>query len=165
MSAFPSSPFGPFDGIDLDVVPLAVVRHEGITTADLPRVFDGSFGAVGALFADGRLIVAGPAIAVYHGNPMGEFDLEVGFPVMTSPAEAIESAGLTVTASALPKGTATATSAFGAYEGLGAAWRGLLDRTVAEGLTPRGISVEIYVSDPTHTPVDELRTDLILLVS
>ena len=164
MNAFPARPFGPLDHIDLDVVPLAVVRHEGITIADLRDVFDRGYRAIGSLFADGRLIVAGPAIAVYDGNPMGVFDLELGFPVMTAPAEAVEVGGVTVTASALPSGKATATTTFGPYEGLGAAWRGLLDRTVAEGLTPRGISVEVYVSDPA-TSTDELHTDLILLVA
>ncbi|KJL46060.1 Bacterial transcription activator, effector binding domain [Microbacterium hydrocarbonoxydans] len=161
MSAFPEDPFGPTDHIRIDTMPLAVIRHEQITLADLRDAFDGGYRAISELFADGRLIHAGPALAVYYGNPMGTFDLELGFPVASAPAEAIESNGLPVTASVLPAGPATATSVFGSYEGLGAAWQGLLQRTLAEGHSSRGIMIEIYVSDPTEAP-EALRTDLVL---
>ena len=42
MSAFPDAPFGPADRLDLDAVPLAVIRHKGIRIADLPAAFDAS---------------------------------------------------------------------------------------------------------------------------
>jgi effector-binding domain-containing protein len=163
MSAFPQDPFGPLDRIDLGVVPLAVVRHEGIAIADLREAFDAGYRAIGVLFADGRLIATGPAVAIYHGNPMETFDLELGFPVLAAPVEAVESDGLVIAASTMPPGPATATTVFGSYEGLGAGWQGLVTRTLAEGLTPRGISIEVYVSDPTEEP-ERLRTDLILPV-
>lgn len=162
MTAFPETPFGATDRLDLEPVPLAVVRHEGITITDLRDVFDSGYSALRAAFEAGTLTPAGPAIAVYYGNPMEVFDLELGFPVEAAPAEPITSAnGVTITASALPEGPATATTVLGSYEGLGAGWMGLYERTVAEGLKPRGTSIEVYVSDPSESP-EELRTDLIL---
>lgn len=70
--------------------------------------------------------------------------------------------GVTITASALPTGPATATTAIGPYEGLGAAWAGLVERTRSEGLQPRGIFVDIYVTNPSDTALEDLRTDIIL---
>lgn len=161
MSAFPQEPFGPAARLELDAVPLAVVRHEGITIADLRDAFDRGYRAIGALFADGSLSHAGPALAVYYGNPMKTFDLELGFPVASGPAASIEFDGVTVTASALPAGAARATSVFGSYDGLGEAWMGLADRAAADGGQPRGVWIEVYVSDPGEAP-ENLRTDLIL---
>lgn len=162
MSAFPETPFGPADRIDLEAVPLAVVRHEGVTIADLSGLFDRGYSAIGGAFASGALTPAGPALAVYRGNPMETFDLELGFPVAEAPSTPIETpGGPTITASALPAGPATATTALGSYEGLGAAWAGLVERTVAGGSTPLGVWIEVYVSDPSTAP-ESLRTDLLL---
>lgn len=158
MSAFPETPFDLIDRIELDAVPLAVVRHEGITIADLRDVFDAGYSALGSLFASGALVPAGPAVAVYHGDPMRVFDLELGFPVVLAPEQPTPVNGLEVTASALPAGPAAATTV------LGAGWMGLSDRARAEGLDPRGIWIEVYVSDPS-TATDALRTDLILPVA
>jgi effector-binding domain-containing protein len=164
MTVFPENPFGIMDRIDIGEVPLAVIRHEGITIDDLRDAFDRGYAAIGELFAEGVLTPAGPALAVYDGNPMERFDLELGFPVAQVPTAPIASSGgLVITASALPPGPATATTTFGPYDGLSDAWRGLYERTVSEDLAPRGISVEIYVSDPS-TSTEDLRTDLILPV-
>ncbi|MFC4137332.1 MULTISPECIES: GyrI-like domain-containing protein [unclassified Microbacterium] len=165
MTAFPETPFGATDRLELEPVPLAVIRHEGLRIADLRDAFDSGYGAIAAHFADGTLTPAGPALAIYYGNPMEVFDLELGFPVMSAPVQPIPAGeGPAITASALPAGPATATTVFGPYDGLGAGWMGLVERSLAEGLQPRGISIEVYVSDPTAAPED-LRTDLILPVS
>lgn len=164
MSAFPETPFGLIDRIELDAVALAVIRHEGITISDLRDVFDAGYSALGSLFASGALVPAGPAVAVYYGDPMRVFDLELGFPVVLAPEQPILVNGLEVTASALPAGPAAATTVLGSYDELGAGWMGLSDRARAEGLDPRVIWIEVYVSDPS-TATDALRTDLILPVA
>lgn len=164
MTAFPETPFGDADRLALDAVPLAVVRHEQITIAELRDAFDNGYSALHRLFGEGVLAPAGPAVAIYHGNPMEVFDLELGFPVASAPAGPLDVDGVTVTASVLPSGTATATTVLGSYEELGAGWAGLVERTLAAGLQPRGMSIEVYVSDPDEVP-ETLRTDLILPVS
>ena len=165
MDAWPDTPDGPADSLELDAVPLAVLRHEGIRLADLRDVFDTGYGAIAAAFAAGRLIPTGPALAIYHGDPMGVFDLELGFPVQTPPSAPIATGdGTAIVASSLPTGQVVATSVFGSYDGLGAGWAGLVARAAEAGLHPRGVWIEVYVSDPGVEP-DELRTDLLMPVA
>ncbi|MGX1931577.1 GyrI-like domain-containing protein [Microbacterium resistens] len=162
MTAFPEQPFGPADALTLDDVPLAVIRHEGLRIADLRDVFDTGYAEIGAAFATGELVPTGPAIAAYFGDPRETFDLELGFPVAESPTEPIPTAsGARIIASALPTGPAVATTVHGSYENLGAGWMTLAERAAADGGRPRGIWIEVYVSDPGTNPAD-LRTDLIL---
>lgn len=165
MTAFPDSPFGAMERLTLDPAPLAVIRHEGIRIADLRDAFDTGYGAIAAYFHDGTLVPAGPAVAIYYGDPMGVFDLELGFPVATAPTDPlITASGASVQASTLPSGDAAATTHIGSYDGLGRAWMGLAERAGAKDLHHRGIWIEVYVSDPTEDP-EELRTDLILPVA
>lgn len=162
MNAFPDAPFGPVDRLDLEAAPLAVIRHEGIGLSDIQEAFDAGYAAIALHFAGGALIPTGPALAIYHGDPMGVFDLELGFPVESPPANPIPTAtGGVIVASALPTGPAVATTVFGSYEELGSGWGGLVERAAAEGLRPGGVWIEVYVSDPSTAPA-ELRTDLIM---
>ncbi|WAA64721.1 GyrI-like domain-containing protein [Microbacterium oxydans] len=162
MNAFPDAPFGPVDRLDLEAVPLAVIRHQGIRLADIQDAFDAGYAAIALHFAGGALVPTGPALAVYHGDPMDVFDLELGFPVQSPPENPIPTAtGTVIVASALPAGPAVATTLFGSYEELGSGWGGLVERAGAEGLRPGGVWIEVYVSDPSTTPA-ELRTDLLM---
>lgn len=165
MNAFPDAPFGPADHLDLEAVPLAVIRHNGIRLADLPGAFDAGYSAIALTFSGDVLTPTGPALAIYHGDPMDVFDLELGFPVETAPETPLPTAtGSVIVAATLPEGPAVATTLFGSYEGLGAGWAGLVERAAAVGMRPGGIWIEVYVSDPSTTPA-ELRTDLILPVA
>ncbi|MFC9985222.1 GyrI-like domain-containing protein [Microbacterium keratanolyticum] len=165
MTVFPDAPFAAVDRIDVGDVTLAVIRHEQIRIDDLRDAFDTGYAALGALFADGTLTPVGPAVAVYYGNPMEVFDLELGFPVERAPEHPLTTdAGVTILGSALPTGPATATTVMGSYDGLGAGWMRLVEETLGQGLSIRGMSIEVYVSDP-DVPADELRTDLILPIA
>ncbi len=162
MTAFPDAPFGPIDSLVLDAVPLAVIRHVGIRIADLRDAFDAGYTALGRTFETGALTPTGPAVAIYRGDPMGVFDLELGFPVASPPQSPIPAGdGAVIVASGLPGGPAVATTVLGSYDGLGAAWAGLAARAGEAGRHHRGIWIEVYVSDPTTDPA-ELRTDLLL---
>ncbi|UWF76711.1 MULTISPECIES: GyrI-like domain-containing protein [Microbacterium] len=163
MTALPAGPFGPADRIDLTATPLAVVRRAGLRVDDLTEAFDAGYGALGRLIADGRVVPAGPAMAIYRGDPMGVFDLEIGFPLRTPLADAVDAGGAeTVHPSELPQGPAFATTAVGPYDQLGSAWGALVQRAADQGAAPAGIWIESYVSDPSDTPADRLRTDLIM---
>lgn len=164
MNAFSDAPFGPADRLDLDPVPLAVIRHEAIRLADLRDAFDSGYRAIGDAFAAGTLLPAGPALAIYHGDPMGVFDLELGFPVQAPPSDPLATGdGTAIVASTLPSGSAVATTVLGSYDGLGAGWAALVARAAEADLHPRGVWIEVYVSDPDTAPED-LRTDLIMPV-
>jgi len=160
-AAFPTDPFAGPTRIDLEPVPLAIVRHKDIRVDALTAAFDQGYSAIGGLFADGRLVPTGPAIAVYFGDPMGTFDLELGFPVLRPLTEPIVAGGVTVQASTLPSGPAYAATYVGPYDGLGSAWQALAAAVDAE---PAGVWIESYVSDPSDTAAAQLRTDLIMPV-
>ncbi|RLK49261.1 GyrI-like domain-containing protein [Microbacterium telephonicum] len=159
--AFPDRPFDLAQRVVLTATRLAVVRHDGITIADLHPLFDAGYAALAALNAQGTITATGPAVAVYYGDPMTTFDLELGFPVTAAPDGEITVGSVTVRGSALPEGPAAASTYVGSYDALGSGWQALATAADAE---PVGIWIESYVSDPTQTSPEQLRTDLIMPV-
>ena len=164
MSVFPEEPFGSSTPLDLAPAPLAVVRHNGLRLSDLGAVFDPAYAALRQAIADGAIVASGPALAIYRGDPMDVFDLEVGFPVVSTSPVPLSIDDVQIEASELPSGPAFATTVIGPYDGLGAAWGRLHAECAEQGHQPAGIWVEVYVSDPRTTALAELRTDLILPV-
>lgn len=159
----PAFPLDPFTGptlIDMSPTPLAVVRYESVTLADIPSIFDTAYSAVALLFGTGALAPVGPAIAVYRGDPAETFDLDVGFPVAVALEQPLTVGDLTVIGSALPPGPALAATHLGSYDTLGESWMALAHATEA---TPTQVWIESYVSDPTEA-AEQLRTDLIMPV-
>ena len=140
---------------------LVVIRHEGVTVADLRNIFDSSFNALGRSMSAGQFIAVGPAYAVYYGDPTGVFDVEVGFPAMGAPTSVIESPAGRIHASALPAGPAMILSHTGSYETMADSWQKVMSGATGE---LRNIWIEAYVSDPRAVAVTNMRTDLILPV-
>ncbi|MGC3953692.1 MAG: GyrI-like domain-containing protein [Propionicimonas sp.] len=146
--------------LTLEPEPTAVVRHTGVTVSELPALFDAGYPAVVASGA--RL--AGPALAIYYGDPMAVFDIEIGFPVSEPLAGPIGADPAVVPAN-LPDGQALALSHHGSYDTLPEGWGRLAAEAEARGLTPRGC-FEVYVTAPTpDTDPATLRSDLYLLVT
>ncbi len=158
---FPAAAYAEVTHEMLEAELMVVIRHSGVTLADLTTLFDRSFTALGEAMRAGLFVAVGPAIAVYHGDPQGVFDLEVGFPAMGAPTNDIPTGAGTIHASALPAGRVAIVSHVGSYDGLGQAWAALASQ--ADG-TPTGTWIEVYVSDPVTTPADHLRTDLVMPV-
>lgn len=156
----PAQPFEQGTRVTLDPVPLAVVRHEGVSLDELRDLFDAAYPAIGGLFGSSVLVPAGPALAVYHGDPQESFDIEIGFPVVQPPSSPITVGDLQVIGAALPAGPALAATHLGSYDGLGEAWGRL---TETADVTPTGDWIEVYVSDPSDSPA-ALRTDLLMPV-
>lgn len=146
--------------VSVEALPTAVVRHEGLTVADLPSVFDAAFPALGASGAS----LAGPAFAHYLGDPRGVFDLEIGFPV-SEPLTSDIAGEPTIRPSTLPIGEALALTHVGSYDTLPESWERLSAAAQTQGLTPTG-SLEVYVTMPTpDTDPATLRSDLFLLIA
>ena len=123
--------------------------HKNLTIADLPRVFDAGYSALAAANP------IGPGYALYFGDPMATFDLEIGFPVAADPQiEGIE-------VSEYLSGPALALSHSGSYESLGETWGTLSAAFLAQGGS-FSRSLELYVTDPSVTATEDLRTDLFL---
>ena len=156
----PAQPYEHGVRIELDPVPLAVVRHEGVTLDAVRGIFDEGYAAIGRLLGDGTLVPVGPALAIYRGDVQARFDLELGFPVSEALTSPIPSGDLEIVGATLPSGPALAASHLGSYDTLGDAWGRLAD---TPGASPSGAWVEVYVTDPSSDP-DHLRTDLLMPV-
>lgn len=152
-------PYREVTNVFLEGALMTVIRHEQKTLADLRDIFDASFTALAEAVKTGWVIPTGPAFAIYHGDPRGTFDLEVGFPALSAPTADIPTSAGTIHASALPAGSAAIVSHVGSYESLGGSWAIL---AAGAGSEPRGVWIESYVTDPSSTPEADLRTDLIL---
>jgi len=144
--------------VSLDAVPTAVVRHHGVTMDALAPLFDQGYPAIAASGA----ALAGPAFALYLGDPATAFDFELGFPV-AEPLPAPVPGAVTVEPSELPGGPAMTLSHVGSYDSLPQGWGRLWEAASAQGFTPTCF-FEVYVSEPTpQTDPATLRTDLFLV--
>lgn len=131
---------------DIAVVQL---RHEGVTFDDLGDIFDNGFSVLAGLGP------VGPGYAIYDGDMAQPFDVTIGFPVAAVPGELPDG----VESSTFPGGPLLLVSHRGSFEELMPAW----ERFVAHEKAPHSLrAIEIYVTDPSVTAVDQLRTDLLL---
>jgi len=146
--------------VELDPVPLAVVRRDGVVLDDVRDLFDEGYAALGRLLGDGTLVPVGPALAIYRGDVTARFDLELGFPVAEAPGARIRAGDLEVVGTTLPAGPALAATHLGAYDDLGDAWARLAD---TPGASHTNTWIEVYGVDPSSDP-DHLRTDLLMPV-
>ena len=107
--------------------------------------------------------MAGPAFAIYRGDPSATFDIELGFPV-TEPLAHSVPGEVTVEPSTLPSGRALAVSHLGSYDGLGQTWGRLASAAGGRGLQP-AYFFELYITEPSpEMDPATLRTDLFLVL-
>lgn len=131
---------------DLTEQTTAVVRAT-VRTDELRPFFDGVFGKVVAAVQGAGAHVTGPPFAMYHGMPTETIDVEAGFPIAGSFADAEG-----VTASVLPGGPAVQATHRGPYEGLAETYREMTEWMRGEGLTPGESMWEVYTTDPSAEP-------------
>lgn len=145
--------------ITIRAEPTAVIRHAAVTIAELPGLFDTGYRTIAA----SGVSPAGPAFALYRGDPAGVFELELGFPV-SQPLSGPVPGEPVVLPSTLPAGPALALTHWGSYDSLSGGWERLLTEARGRGLSPEGW-LEVYVTEPTpDSDPAALRTDLLLLV-
>lgn len=140
--------------------PAVIVRYHGVRMDQLRSLFDQGFSALAASGA----VIEGPAFAVYRGDPMATFDLDIGFAVAEPLAEPVAVGELTVEASELPGGELFGLTHVGSYDTLGASWARL-----AQAMGERGLHMsaffEVYVTEPSpEIDPATLRTDLFFVV-
>ena len=164
MSTFVNHPTGWADPTVLEDVPVtttAVVRHDDVTLADLPSLFDAGYQRVVAVTVALGVRLTGPALAVYEGDPAGTFSIEIGFPV-----ERVFDETDAVRPSTLPGGRLAVSTHVGPYDSLPGAWESLMAFVSAQGLRPGDRMGEVYVTEPSPTTDPAtLRTDLYVPVS
>ncbi len=149
--------------VDTDAIALAVIRFEGMRIEGLPAAFDASYGPVTAALQGAGLQPVGAALAVYEGDPMAEFAVEIGFPVNAPLPEAVDLDGARVVPSDIAAGRLAVLTHVRPYDQLGAAWGRLMGWVASEQLAPGARYGEIYVTEPTPDgDPNQLRSDLFL---
>ncbi|MCW4386594.1 GyrI-like domain-containing protein [Salinibacterium sp. SYSU T00001] len=120
------------------------VRRETIQMANIRDYFDDVYGAVMAVLSEQGVAPAGPALAVYHGQPGETVDVAAGFPTNT-PIETVGS----IAALELPGGLAAQYTHRGSYDGLAEAYQRFVGWIYEQGHTPGQLFWEVYVTEPT----------------
>lgn len=145
-----------------EAIPTAVVRHDGVTVADLHELFDSTYSKVALALGAQSNPPAGPAIAVYEGDVASTFSIEIGFPVDTPLADPQDD----IVGSELPPGPLAVLTHIGPYDRLPDAWASLMGWLSTEGHTPGRRFGEIYVSEPgPDADPEQLRTDLFVALA
>ena len=145
----------------LDPQPVASIVVPGIGAEAVGAALHGTLPDIFSHLQASGVAMVGAPFARYHqasaaADGEERFDLEAGIPVGGSFAETD-----TIKARELPGGEAIAVVHVGAYDRLPEAVAALAAWRDANGRDAAGAYWEIYVDDPSTTPVDRLQTRIV----
>ena len=141
--------------ITVPAVTTAVVRDQ-VEPDNLRDFFDTSFSMLAETLSTQGISIAGPAFGLYRDTTDDVVDLEIGYPTESE----VRPEG-DVTPGSLPAGRVARVVHQGNFDGLGASWQQLRAWMDENGLTPRSMRWEVYVTEPSpDMDPDELRTEL-----
>ncbi len=123
---------------------------------ELPALMGQVFQSVALYLGEQGQVPAGPPFAAYYNMDMTALDVEVGFPVAT----ALPGKG-EIQPGTLPGGRVATVVYTGPYEQMKSAYEELAKHVQASGAEPTGVSYEIYLSDPSQVPADQLMTQIL----
>lgn len=151
---------------DVTSVPTVVVHETDWKMARMADLMDGVFSSLAEALVAAGLTPIGPAFCLHHRMPAETADLEVGFPVDGTLAEAITlPSGFTADNSRLPAGRVALHSHVGPYDQLPESWGNFVERIGRSGERMTLPFWEIYVTEPgpDEDPAS-MRTDLMTLL-
>lgn len=137
---------------------LAVVRQR-VAFDGIPALFDRAFPAIFGALGEAGLAPLDAPMGVTHGEPGAELDLSVAVPIaapFTAHGE--------VTHELLPSGTGATLLVRGDYARLAAAYEHLFGWIADQGLTPRGVAWEQYLTEPEPGGDPALNETLIVVL-
>jgi len=141
--------------VEVEPVTVAVIHGE-VAMAEMRDFFDRSFTLLAEVVGTDGAAITGAAFALYHRPLTESADLTVGFPTdrPVSPRDGVE-------VGELPGGRVARVVHAGGFDGLGAAWEGLVAWAEARGHTLGPDFWEVYLTEPSPDmdPAD-LRTQL-----
>ncbi|MEL6378520.1 MAG: GyrI-like domain-containing protein [Pseudomonadota bacterium] len=130
------------------------------------------FGAVYSFNAAHGISPVSTPVALYPGMPEGgEMTFHAGFFLTAADAQkvpdllAAKDASGALTLETLPPGEALRTTHVGPYAALNEAHKALWDHMATNEIVPGPVVWEDYIDDPTSTPEDTLRTQIIRMIA
>jgi effector-binding domain-containing protein len=141
--------------ITVPAITTAVVRGQ-VEPDNLRDFFDTSFSTLAETLSTQGISIAGPAFGLYRDTTDDVVELEVGYPTDGE----VRPDG-DVTPASLPAGRVARVVHQGNFDGLDASWQQLRAWMDENGLRPRSMWWEVYVTEPSpDMDPDELRTEL-----
>jgi effector-binding domain-containing protein len=120
---------------------------------NLPGVIGKAYGAIAQYVGGLGEAPSGPPFAAYYNMDMNDLDVEMGFPVGRPLAGHGD-----IVASQMPGGKVATCLHTGPYSELHPAYQALSEWIQARGYEPTGVTYELYLNDPGHTPPQDLQT-------
>jgi effector-binding domain-containing protein len=147
-----------FELIDQAAQPTLVVRRRA-AVEQLPRVLGPAWGAVMACAGKVGAAPAEAPFAAFHNTDMQDLDVEIGF-AFDRPLQGEGE----VQASEIPAGRAVQCMHVGPFQQLGATYAAMHAWMAQQGLQHAGPSYEHYLDDPADTPMERVRTRVVIPV-
>ncbi len=122
----------------------------------LPQVLGDSFGLIACYLEELGEKATGPPFAAYYNMDMQDLDIEIGIPVPRELPGRNE-----IQPSGIPGGQVASCLHVGPYNAIEPTYSALSEWMAAEGLSPTGVAVEMYLNDPTRTAPEQLQTQIL----
>ena len=126
---------------------------------DLPQVLGKSYGAIAQYVGELGVYPAGPPFVVYFNMDMQNLDIEIGFPVSKKLPDKAE-----IKVSEIPAGKYASCLYTGPYNEIEPAYNALTQYMNDNGYESTGIAIEVYLNDPSQTPPQDLKTEILFLL-
>ena len=144
--------------IDQIARPALVVRRRA-AVEQLPQLLGPAWGAVMACAGKVGAVPAEAPFAAFHNTDMQDLDVEIGF-AFDRPLQGEGE----VRAGEIPAGRAVQCMHVGPFHELGATYAAMRAWMAQHGLQHVGPSLEHYLDDPADTPIERVRTRVVIPV-
>jgi effector-binding domain-containing protein len=122
----------------------------------LPQLLGESYAAIAQYLGEMGENPAGASFAGYYNMDMHDLDVEIGFPV----ASALQGKG-NIQSNQIPGGKLATCIHVGPYSAVESAYNALMSFVAEQGHEATGVAYEFYLNDPTETPQEALRTQIV----
>jgi len=126
---------------------------------DIPQVMGKFYGEIAQYLGGLGEQPAGPPFAAYYNTDMQNLDVEIGFPVLKKLPDKED-----IKISEIPSGKFATCLYTGPYSEIEPAYNELSQWIEDNGYEATGIGYEIYLDDPSQTPPEELKTQIMFLL-
>lgn len=138
--------------------PILSVRTKS-AVQDLPQVLGKYYGAIAQYLGELGENPAGPPFVAYYNMDMQNLDIEIGFPVSKNLAGKED-----IKMSEIPSGKFASCIYIGPYNEIEPAYNELNRWIEENGYESTEVAYEIYLNDPSLTPPEDLKTEIIFLL-
>ncbi|MCK4381337.1 MAG: GyrI-like domain-containing protein [Candidatus Lokiarchaeota archaeon] len=135
--------------------PVLSVRTKS-AVQDLPQILGKYYGAIAQYLGELGENPAGPPFVAYYNLDMQNLDIEIGFPVTKKITDRDD-----IKSREIPSGKFASCLYIGPYNEIEPAYNELNRWLEEKGHESTGVAYEVYLNDPSETPPEDLRTEIL----